>query len=348
MRPKFKNRGFHPVLADEFPYLFIDSCVQVWPDADFADAHRHGVTAYAVTSWWPRDGFAAALEGIMFWQKVARDHQNITIATTAEAIRNAKLAGQAAFILAAQDGEFLEGRLARLEAFHRIGLRLMIPAYNRGNMICDGCLDVRDRGLSRFGQAVVAECNRLGMVIDCTHTGRRATLEIMERSDHPVVFSHSNPRAVVDNPRNIDDEQIRACAAAGGVVGTVCWGPLVFKAGSHTRPSLEDYLDCVDYLADLLGNTQHIGIGTDFSLGSYPIKRPEPWGAPAYADTRYPHDRFVDTWPRSPERFANGFSSYGDLHRVIDGLQRRGYTSDDLKNVFGRNYLRVFQTVFGA
>ncbi len=340
------NRGFHPVLEPDIPYTFIDTCVQIWPDADFGLAHKHGVASYAVTSWWPRVGFEEALEGIMLWHLVARRHPNILVACTADDIRHAKQEGKTTLILAAQDGEFIDANLHRLEAFERLGLRMLILAYNRTNFICDGCLDKTDNGLTAFGERVVEECNRLGLLIDCSHTGKRATLEIMERSHDPVVFSHSNAKTLVDNPRNIDDEQIKTCAASGGVIGTVCWRPLIFQRGRRQRPTIDDYVDHIDYIAQLLGNVDHIGIGTDFSLGSYPLHRPDPWGAPRYQDARGPHDDVVTTYPRAPERFADGFSNYAEITNVIDMLQERGYTEQDIGKVLGGNFLRVFDRVW--
>src|SRR5690606_26588031 len=131
----------------------------------------------------------------------------------------------------------------------------MIPAYNNSNQICDGCLDRTDSGLTRFGELVVEECNRVGLLLDCTHVGKRATLEIIDRSSQPVVFSHSNPRAVAESPRNIDDEQIKACAARGGVIGLAPFGPLVMRSGQREWPSLNDFIDHVDYVVQLVGSS---------------------------------------------------------------------------------------------
>lgn len=341
------NRGFHPFLDQEFPYIFVDTCVQIWPDADYANAHRHGVTSYGVTAWMPHASLEQALEGLMYWHLIARRFTNISVVNSAEDIRRAKAEDRTTLLLAAQDGDFVSDELHRIEAFYRLGLRIMLPAYNRTNRICDGCLDRTDGGLSRFGEMVVEEANRVGLLLDCSHIGRRASLEIMERSTAPVIFSHSNVKALVDNPRNIDDEQIKSLADTGGVIGVVCWGPVLFEKGSTQRPTLDDIVEHVDYLVQLLGSTANIGLGTDFSLGSYADHVANPWGEPALLNVRGDYDtHIVTSSPRAPQRFAAGFSAYSQVLDFVDRLKDRGYSEEDVANILGENFMRVFAQVW--
>ncbi|MCB9138706.1 MAG: membrane dipeptidase [Caldilineaceae bacterium] len=341
------NRGFHPILEPDQPYIFVDACMQIWPDADFANAHRHGVTAYGVTAWMPHATAESALEGIMYWHLIARRYANLNVAYTVADIRNAKANGQATLLLASQDGDFIKDKLHRIEAFYRLGLRLMLPAYNRTNQICDGCLDRTNAGLSRFGELVVAECNRVGLLLDCSHIGHRASMEIIERSEYPVVFSHSNVKSLVEHPRNIDDEQIKAVSRRNGVIGVVCWGPLLFKPDSVSRPTVDDLVEHVDYLAQMLGTTDNIGIGTDFSLGSYGSHLSDPWGEPALANVRGNYDKYViSDGPCAPQRFAAGFNAYSQVVDFTNKLHDRGYSEADVANILGENFLRVFDAVW--
>jgi len=341
------NKGFHPLLETDHLYIFIDSCMQIWPDADFPNAHRHGVTAYAVTSWMPHDDVALALEGCMFWHLVARRNPNIIIVDKAEDIRRTKREGKAALILAAQGGDFIGDKLHRVEAFQRLGLRMMLPAYNTTNLICDGALDRTQGGLTRFGELVVDECNRIGVLLDCTHVGKRSTLEIMERSRRPCVFSHSNPNGVVPNPRNIDDDQIKACVAKGGIIGLAPWGPLVMKPGTTHWPTVDEFIEHIDYVAQLIGNTDHIGIGTDMSLGTYPDHWHDPWGEPKYLSVSDEYARHITGDVRSPMRALNGFSNYTEVVPFAEKLLKRGYSDADVRKILGENYLRVFEQVWG-
>jgi membrane dipeptidase len=341
------NKGFHPILEKDHPYIFVDTCVQIWPDADFPNAHRHGVTVYGVTALLPHRSLAETLESLMFFHLIARRNPNMLIVQRIEDIYRAKRDNQAALLLAAQDGDFIGNKLHRIEAFYRLGLRMMLPAYNATNLICDGCLDRTNSGLTRFGELVVDECNRVGLLLDCTHIGQRASLDIIECSDSPVVFSHSNPKAVVDNARNIDDQQIKACAAKGGVIGLCSWGPLNFKKGSTQRPTIDDFVDNFDYVAQLLGSTDNIGIGTDNSLGTYLAQEPDPWGEPNYfKEVVEEFNRYVAEDSRSPLRSVNGFSNYPEIMTLIDKLQQRGFNDQDVRKILGENYLRVFKQVW--
>jgi membrane dipeptidase len=339
------NKGFHPFLDVPMPYLFVDACMQAWPDADYANAHRHGVTAYAVTAIMPHASAEVALEQLMFWHLVARQHEPVHVATSAADIRAAREAGEAALIIAAQDGDWIGQKLHRIEAFYRLGLRIMLPAYNAANMICGGCLD-NEVGLTKFGELVVAECNRVGLLLDGSHVSRRATLEMMALTQDPFVFTHSNCRVLVDSPRNVDDEQIRACAATGGVIGLANFGPFTKPAGSRAWPDLDELLRHVDHIAQLTGSVDHIGIGTDMSLGTYPDHTHDPWGEPNYLNPGGDYATVITGDVRSPRRALRDFNAYPQVLNFADKLLARGYADTAVHQILGENFLRVFERVW--
>lgn len=338
--------GFHPLLEADHPYIFLDSCMQIWPDADLASAHQHGVTAYGVTAFEPHDDFDVAVEKIMYWHLVARRYASLYVAYTVEEIRRGKQAGRGGLLLFAQGGDWIGWKLHRIEALYRLGLRVMIPAYNRTNHLCDGILDRTEGGLSRFGGAVIDECNRVGLVLDCTHLGKTSSLEIIDRSKDPVIFSHSNPKALADNPRNISDEQIVACIRRGGIVGCVAWGPLVMRKGTTHWPTVDEFIQCIDYVAQLTGSADHIGIGTDMSLGTYPLHATDPWGEPAYVSISEEYGKHVTPDIRSHKRSLDGFSDYPEIVNVAERLLTRGYTDQQVHGILGENYLRVFEGIW--
>jgi membrane dipeptidase len=339
------NRGFHPIIEARLPHVVIDTCMQIWPDADLASAHLQGADIYAVTAWRPHDSLDRALEDLMYWHLMARRHPTLHVITSVADIRAVKAAGHAGLLLAAQDGDLIDKKLHRVEMLYRLGLRMLLPAYNNSNQICDGCLDRTDGGLTRFGELLVAEANRVGLLLDCTHVGRRATLEMIERSAVPCVFSHSNARALVENPRNIDDEQIKACADRGGVIGLAPWGPLLFRPGDTRRPTVDDFIEHIDYIVQLTGSADHVGLGTDFSLGTYGSHDPDPWGEPAataFGAVAAAFNTVVPPRTTSPLRFAEGFDSYPELFNFVERLERRGYDETAIAKILGENFIRVF------
>jgi membrane dipeptidase len=315
--------------------------MQIWPDAEIEKAHRHGVTAYAVTACEPHDDFDDVVQDLLDWHRLARENENLLVVERVEDVRRAKREGRAALILAAQGADFIGRKLHRLEAAARLGLRQLLLAYNATNHLADGCLDRTSGGLSKLGERVVEESNRVGILLDGTHTGKRSTLEMIDRSSRPIVFSHSNPSAVAPNPRNIDDEQIRACAGRGGVVCLAPWGPLVMRPGTSHQPTVDDFIDMIDHVANLTGSADAIGIGTDMSLGSYPLRETDPWGAPDYGNPFAEYGAKVTADPRSPRRNLDGFSDYAEVVGFAAGLERRGYSREAVGKILGENYLRV-------
>jgi membrane dipeptidase len=162
-------------------------------------------------------------------------------------------------IQAAADGRIaitfdLEGAMPLLEQpemvalYAQLGVRQIHFAYNRNNSVADGCHDV-PRGLTPLGHRMVQAVNENGILMDCSHTGRLCSLDIMNASSQPVIFSHANPYTLVQHGRNVTDEQIRACAATGGVV---CVSGLSFFLGS-AQPTADDVARHAAYVADLVG-----------------------------------------------------------------------------------------------
>ena len=188
--------------------------------------------------------------------------------------------------------------------------------------------------------------NRLGLLLDCTHVGKRAALEIIAHSAGPVIFSHSNPSRIVPNPRNIDDEQIAACTARGGIIGLVAWGPLVMRPGTTHWPTLDEFVAIVEDTASRLGGTTQIGLATDMSLGTYPKHEADPWGEPGYPNIAEDYGRHVTPDQRSHRRALDGFHDYPQVVDLANRLLAKGFTDTDVRGVLGENYLRLFAQVW--
>lgn len=342
------GKSVHTVLEHDPPFIYVDPCMQIWPDADLDIAHRHGITAYGVTAWDPHATMTEATDGIMYWHGVTREHPNLTIIRTVEDVRRAKRDGKAGLLLAAQDGDWVGYDLGRIQAMANLGLRMMLLVYNANNQLACGSLDRTDGGLSRLGDRVVEECNRVGIVLDCSHAGKRSSLEVMERSEHPCVFSHSNPSAISPNPRNIDDEQIKACISGRGVIALVSWGPLCMRPNTTHRPTMEEFFQIIDYVVNMAGSADNVAISTDMSIGTYPDHAHDPFGPPEYPDIAAQYNEHVTADFRSPMRQVEGFGDYAQIVQVAEGLSAWGYSDADVHKILAENFLRVCGEVWGG
>jgi len=217
----------------------------------------------------------------------------------------------------------LQGYLERVQEFYDLGVRTLVPTYNIANCAGGGCLDECDQGLTSYGRDLVAELNRVGMVVDGSHCGARTGLDLSTTSTRPMIYSHSCMRTVWDHPRNITDEQARACAATGGVIGITGVG--VFLGPNDA--SLDALVHHIDYAVELIG-PEHVGLATDYPFDVKDFNRELLDNAELFPDsyTRYGPIQFIP-----PE----------GLHRVEGALRARGYPTEAVVGILGENFRRV-------
>jgi membrane dipeptidase len=218
----------------------------------------------------------------------------------------------------------LGGQVSMLALYYKLGLRQIHFAYNLNNEAAGGCQD-DDQGLTDFGRELVTEANRLGILLDLSHVGYRSTMEIIACSTKPVVFSHSNPKAHTDHPRNITDDQMRACAATGGLVAVTGVGRFL---GDHDAAS-ETFVRAIDMAVERIG-VDAVGIGIDYNWAP---------GGPS---------RFPKYWP--PEYYTGTYAYLAprQLPEITELLLRRGYSDSDIGKIYGANYVRVARAAWGS
>ena len=241
----------------------------------------------------------------------------------------AKQTGRLGIFFDIEGANAIDDQPSLIELYYDLGVRWMLMAYNLNNRVGGGCLD-DDPGLSAFGRAVIAEMNRVGMIPCCSHTGKRTVLDVIAESATPVIFSHSNPRAVWEHPRNIDDEVILACARRGGVIGINGVGAFL-AAGDTGSATLARH---VDYVAQLAG-IDHVAIGLDYVFDQEDL-------IAAFAAT--PH-----LFGSDAQRYGEGgcpFAAPEQIPELASELTAKGYTDDDLRKVLGLNWLRVARAVW--
>lgn len=250
----------------------------------------------------------------------------------ADDVLEAKRTGRMAITFDLEGMGALNGDVSLVSLYYRLGVRQMLTAYNRNNLAGGGCHD-KDTGLTSFGRRVIAEMNRVGMLVDCSHTGYRTTMDIMEMATQPVIFSHSNPKALRSHGRNITDDQIRACARTGGVIGVTGLGYYLPDRASGA----EALADCVTYVRDLVG-ADHVGLGLDYSPAD-PATAPETDALfAAHADFWPPAD-YAAPWPMQD-------AAPGVFIQLATLLPERGWPSADVRKLLGENFLRVARAVW--
>jgi membrane dipeptidase len=230
-----------------------------YSDQSFLKLREGGVTAVNFTLLHPWLAIRQIFERIYgFYELFKRSCDKALLATSVEDIRRAKENGKMAVTFGLQNASQIEDGLNLLAIFHRLGIKIIQLTYQRRNLIGDGCGERTDCGLSRFGIQVVEEMNKLGILIDLSHVGYTTTIEAIEISKEPVVFSHSNVRSLCDHVRNKSDEQIRALAEKGGVIDIASQAHFLKPYGPIAGATIEDYLDHIDYVVKLAGQTMWV------------------------------------------------------------------------------------------
>ena len=251
-------------------------------------------------------------------------------------IDQARAEGKMAVTFDIEGMDALAGRTDMVQLYYDLGVRHMLFAYNRNNLAGSGCHD-EDSGLTAFGREVIAEMNRVGMVVDCSHSGFKTTMAAMEQSSDPVVFSHSNAKALVDHGRNITDEQIRGCAATGGVIGIN--GVSLFLGEEASSPAA--VARHAAHVAELTG-PEHVGLALDFAPKDEDANDCTESSDISETIARDPH-----YWP--PGTGYEAGVSYLDIRRlpeVVEELALAGFTEGDIAGILGGNFRRIAERVW--
>lgn len=310
------------------------ACLPLSPEVDIAALDRHhraGVDFVSVNVGMDMNPVPDIIAVLAAFRAGLKAHADRFVAVDTFAdVMAAKDSGRLAVAFDLEGACPLRERPEMVQLYYDLGVRQIHLAYNRNNAVGGGCHDA-DIPLSDLGGRIVDAINAAGMLMDCSHTGHRTSLDIMARSAAPVIYSHANPRALVDHGRNISDQQIDACAATGGVIGIN--GVSLFLGGPQA--GADAMADHMAYVADRVG-IDHVGIGLDYAydLGIDDI--------PPGTDVGY-------WWP-----VAAGYTAGLDVHiaepetlpRVTESLLKRGFGSEDVGKILGGNFRRVAERVW--
>ena len=311
-----------------------------WSEKIFRQMNEGGVHAVHVTITY-HETFRETVLNIEKWNRWFEKHPDLIFqGHTADDVALAKKTGRTAIFFGSQNPSCIEDDIGLVEVLHTLGLRFMQLTYNNQSLLATGCYEDDDTGLTRMGRAVVTEMNRVGMVVDMSHSGERSTLETIAHSTRPITISHANPHNWHTALRNKSDTVLKALGESGGMLGFSVY-PHHLKGGSNC--TLQSFCDMIARIADLMGE-DHIGIGTD-------LCQDQPDSIVEWMRT----GRWTKTidygegsaaapgFPAMPDWFENN-RHFGN---VAKGLAAAGLTKAQTDKIMGGNWHRFFASSFG-
>ena len=312
-----------------------------WSETIFRQMRAGGVDAVHVTITY-HENFRETVLNIEAWNRwFERFPDLIFQGHSAADVTVARNTGRTAIFFGSQNPSCIEDDIGLVEILHTLGLRFMQLTYNNQSLLASGCYEGDDTGLTRMGREVVTEMNRVGLVVDMSHSGEKSTLEAIEHSSRPIAITHANPASWHPALRNKSDTVLRALGETGGMLGFSTY-PHHLKGGGEC--TLQDYADMIARTADLIG-IDHVGIGTDLCQDQ-PDSVVEWMRVGRWTKSIDYGEGCADAagFPPMPEWFADN----RDFGNIAAGLRAVGMTEADIAAVTGGNWLRFFAQGFGG
>ncbi|MGC1503967.1 MAG: membrane dipeptidase [Sulfitobacter sp.] len=306
----------------------------------FEQMRAGGVDAVHVTIAY-HESFREMVLNLERWNRWFEDHPDLIFkGTTAADVRLAQETGRTAIFFGFQNPSPIEDDIGLVEICHQLGIRFMQLTYNNQSLLATGCYEADDMGLTRMGRVVVAEMNRVGMVIDMSHSGERSTLEAIDYSNRPIAITHANPHWWHAALRNKSDEVLKALTDAGGMLGFSVY-PHHLAGGSDC--TLEGFCTMVAEAAARYG-AGNLGIGTDLCQDQpdsiVEWMRVGRWtkgidyGEGSASNAGFPA---MPVW----------FNDNRDFGNIRSGLTATGMSDDEVDGIMGGNWLRFYEAGFG-
>ena len=312
-----------------------------WSKTIFEQMREGAVDAVHVTIAY-HENFRETVLNIEQWNRWFEAYPDLIVhAKTAQDITGAKESERTAIIFGFQNPSPIEDDIGLVEIVHALGARFMQLTYNNQSLLATGCYESEDTGITRMGREVIREMNRLGLVIDMSHSGDRSTLDAIEVSERPVVVSHANPKFWQPALRNKSDDVLKAIAGCGGMLGFSLY-PHHLKDGSDCR--LDSFCQMIAKTAELIG-IEHLGLGSDLCqdqpdtivewmrMGRWTKQMDYGEGSASAAG-----------FPAMPAWF-NDNRDFGNIER---GLEKTGFNDSEINAIMGNNWYRFFEHNFTA
>lgn len=323
----------HPLTIDCLQYVN-------WSEKVFRQMREGNVDAVHVTIAY-HETFREMVLNLEQWNRWFEQYADlIMMGRTAADITKARDQGKTAIFFGFQNPSPIEDDLGLVEICHTLGIRFMQLTYNNQSLLATGCYEEDDTGLTRFGREVVQEMNRVGMVIDMSHSADRSTLEAIEFSSRPIAITHANPHWWHAALRNKSDDILKALTASGGMVGFSLY-PHHLAGG--TDCTLESFCMMVAETASRYG-VESIGIGTDLCqdqpdsivtwMRNGRWAKTMDYGEGSASAPGFPNQ---PTWFRDNRDFAN----------IRQGLAKVGFSDIEVQHIMGDNWMRFYADSFG-
>ena len=273
------------------------------------------------------------------WQKLAENNSDlIFLANDATDIEKAKQTNKTAIFFGFQNCSPIEDDISLVEKVHQLGCRFMQLTYNNQSLLATGCYERNDSGVTNFGREVIREMNRVGIVIDMSHSAEKSSLEAIEYSEKPIAITHANPTFWHAAKRNKSNELLKALADSNGMLGLSLYPHHLDK---NTNCTLENFCEMVAKTAEIMG-VKNIGIGSDLCLNQ-PDKVVEWMRNGTWAKTKNfgEGSKNKPGFPEQPAWFkdARGFDN------IEKGLRNVGFSDDDVNGILGNNWYNFYKNI---
>jgi membrane dipeptidase len=322
-----------PPFADHLPL----------PQSDLDLTRGSGISVVKLSLGGINGDFAHTVDEIAQVQQLIETHPDyFTQVRVANDMARAKREGKLGIILSFESTDMLGSELGSLQLFRGLGVRVMQLSYNRRSPFAAGVMEPNGGGLTPLGRDAVREMNRLGIAVDLSHANPATTADALGISTQPPVMTHAGCAAVHAHPRNKTDEQLRALAARGGVVGIF---DLPYLSASPHQPNVDDYMSHLVHALEVAGE-DHVGIGSDVGIEPFDTS---PKGMAQFAKQLEERRNAGLSAPEEDRpTYVVGLNVPRRIEIIADQLLKRGYSAAVTEKVVGGNFSRVFTRIWSV
>ena len=300
-----------------------------------------GVSVVKLSMGGLNEDFVATVEEIAYFQRMIEVHPEYFLQVrVASDMERAKREGKLGIIFSFESADMLEGNIERIELFRDLGVRIMQLSYNRKSPFAVGVMEPNGGGLTPLGKQAVSKMNAVGVAIDLSHANPQTTTDAITASSKAVIMTHAGCAAVHPHPRNKTDEQMRALAAKGGVMGIY---DLPYLAASPKQPTVDDYMAHMEHALKVMGE-DHVGVGSDVGIEPFDTS---PKGMAEFQKSEEQRQKSGLAAPEEDRpTYVVGLNMPRRIEVITDQLLKRGYPARVAEKVIGANFARVLGEIW--